>query len=177
MSLKSTLMGALTALAFATSAFAEIEIHDQYARSSNAMAGAAFMMIYNYGDTDDRLLSVTSDAAARVELHTHTEDENGVMRMGEVEAGFVLPAGGELLMKRGGDHVMFMGLSDPFNQGDIVTITLVFENAGEVVVEIPVDQDRTETMDHGNMDDSDMDHDDMDHSDTDHDDMDHGSDG
>ncbi|MCF2872489.1 copper chaperone PCu(A)C [Octadecabacter sp. G9-8] len=161
MSLKSTLMGAFTALVLATPALADIEIHDQYARSSNAMAGAAFMVIHNHGDTDDHLISVTSDAAARVELHTHIEDADGVMRMTHVEEGFDLPAGGEIAMKRGAEHVMFMGLTDTFEQDEVITITLVFENAGEVVVEIPVDQNRM----------------DMDHGDTDHGDMDHGSDG
>lgn len=169
MSLKSTLMGALTAFALATPALAEIEIHDPYARSSNAMAGAAFMVIHNHGDTDDHLLSVTSDAAARVELHTHIEDADGVMRMTHLKDGMAIPADGQITMKRGADHVMFMGLTDAFAQDDIVTITLVFEQAGEVVVEIPVDQDRVET--HGEMDHSDMDHGEMDHSE-----MDHGSD-
>jgi len=151
-------MGAFAALALATPVLADIEIHDQYARSSNAMAGAAFMTIHNHGDTDDRLISVTSDAAARVELHTHIEDADGVMRMTHVEDGYDLPAGGELVMQRGSDHVMFMGLTTPFEQDEVITITFKFEKAGDVVVEIPVDQDRMEQgMDHGEMD-HDMDH-------------------
>jgi copper(I)-binding protein len=101
---------------------------------------------------------VTSDAAQRVELHTHIEDDNGVIRMIHVEDGFVLPAGGELRLQRGSNHVMFMGLTAPFEQDDVITITFVFEVAGEIIVEIPVDQDR---MDHSGMGD----------------DMDHGSDG
>ena len=160
MSFKTTLMGAVTALSFAMPAFAEIEIHDQYARSSNAMAGAAFMTIHNHGDVDDHLLNVTSDVSARVELHTHIEDADGVMRMTHLEEGIVLPAGGEIVMQRGGNHVMFMGLNALFEQDDVVTITFVFEYAGEVVVEIPVDQMREE---HGAMG-GDMSHDEMDHS-------------
>lgn len=167
MSLKSTLIASLTALTLATPALAEIEIHDQYARSSNAMAGAAFMVIHNQADIDDRLLSVTSDAAQRVELHNHIEDDNGVMRMTHVQQGFVLPAGGELHLQRGSNHVMFMGLNTPFEQDDVITVTFVFENAGEISVEIPVDQDR---MDHGAMDQGDMDHNDMDDGDDDMDD-------
>jgi len=159
MSLKSTLMGAIAALTLAVPAVAEIEIHDPYARSSNTMAGAAFMVIHNHGDTDDRLISVTSDAAARVELHTHLEDADGVMRMIHVEEGLDIPAGGEIAMKRGAEHVMFMGLTNAFEQDDIVTLTFTFENAGEVTVDIPVDQDRV-----------DMDHDHSGHS------HDHGSD-
>ena len=142
MSFKTTLLTAIAAASFSVPAFAEIEIHDQYARSSNAMAGAAFMVIHNHGDTDDRLVGVSSDAAARVELHTHIEDADGIMRMTHVEDGLDLPAGGEIAMVRGADHVMFMGLNAPFEQDEVVTITFEFENAGEVVVEIPVDQDR-----------------------------------
>lgn len=156
----------------ASAATAEVEVHDPYARSSNAMAGAAFMVIYNSGDTDDRLLSVHSDAAARTQLHRHLETDDGMMQMLHVEDGFVLPAGGNLSLQRGGDHVMFMGLTAPFEQDATITITLIFETAGEIIVEIPVDQDRIDTGAHG-----DMDHNDMDHGDMDHGEMDHGSDG
>ncbi|MCF2905287.1 copper chaperone PCu(A)C [Octadecabacter sp. CECT 8868] len=149
MSFKSILLGAAMALPLATAAFAEVEVHDQYARSSNAMAGAAFMLIHNHGDTDDRLIAVTSDVAARTELHTHIENAEGVMQMIHVEEGFELPAGGDITMERGGNHVMFMGLNEPFADDQTVTITLTFEEAGDVVVEIPVDQER---MDHGTMD-------------------------
>ena len=169
MSFKSTLAVAVGAMALAIPAFAEIEVHDPYARSSNAMAGAAFMVIHNHGDTDDRLVGVRSDASERVELHTHVEDESGVMRMIHVEDGFDLPAGGEIIMKRGGEHVMFMGLTAPFEQDDMITITFEFEQAGDVVVEIPVDQDRAaEHMDHsGHSDHSGHDHGD-DHEGHDH---------
>ena len=151
MSLNSTLIGALAAASFALPAFADIEIHGQYARSSNAMAGAAFMVIHNSGDTDDHLLGVTSDAAARVELHTHLENADGVMQMIHVEDGFPIPAGGDIFLQRGGKHVMFMGLSAPFEQDDLITIIFTFENAGDVTVEIPVDQNHVEsgTMDNG----------------------------
>ena len=154
MSLKLTLITAFTAFSLAIPALAEIEIRDQYALSSNAMAGAAFMVIHNHGDTDDKLLGVTSDAAQRVELHTHIEDENGVMRMVHVEAGFMLPAGNELRLQRGSNHVMFMGLTTPFKQGDTNGITFIFDNAGQINVSIPVDLDRIDHKDMG----SEMDH-------------------
>lgn len=153
MSLTSKLLATLTAATLATAAFAQdtITIEDAYARSSGktAKAGAAFMMIQNSGDADDRLISVESDAAARVELHTHVIDANGVAKMMEVEEGFVIPAGDMHMLKRGGDHVMFMGLTGPFVQGATVPVTLVFENAGEVVVEVPVDLERKDTGGHG----------------------------
>ena len=59
-------------------------------------------------------------------------------------------------LARGGDHVMFMGLNAPFEQGNMLNVTLVFEKAGEIEVQIPVDLERTEMEmpmehDHGAM--------------------------
>lgn len=144
---KTTLITGAVALASVLPAFAEIIIEDAYARSASPMAksGAAFMMIKNSGEAD-RLIAASSDAAARTELHTHLEGENGVMRMVHVEEGFELPADGMIAMQRGGKHVMLMGLNAPMEQGATVTVTLTFEKAGDVVVEVPVDLER---QDHG----------------------------
>ena len=146
---KTTLIAGAVALASVLPAFAEITIEDAYARSASptAKSGAAFMMIHNSGEVD-RLVGVSSDAAARTELHTHLEGENGVMRMVHVEEGFELPADGMIAMQRGGKHVMLMGLNAPMEQGATVTVTLTFEKAGDVVVEVPVDVER---QDHGGM--------------------------
>ncbi|MGC9370763.1 MAG: copper chaperone PCu(A)C [Paracoccaceae bacterium] len=145
MSLIKTAFAAIAAVSFALPAFAgDIMIEDAYARASTGMSksGAAFMIIKNMGDSDDRLVSAASDVAMRVELHTHISDANGVMKMVEVEEGFAIPAGGEHALQRGGDHVMFMGLNRPLEQGDTVTVTLTFEKAGEMTVDIPVDLER-----------------------------------
>lgn len=122
----------------------EISVVEPYARASTMMSqsGAAFMVIENAAGEDDRLVSAGSDVAAKVELHTHLEDDDGVMRMVEVEEGFVIPAGGQHVLQRGGDHVMFLGLTRPLAQGDTVSVTLRFETAGEMVVEVPVDLTR-----------------------------------
>ncbi len=52
------------------------------------------------------------------------------------------------MLKRGGDHVMFMGLNSAWEQGDLLPLTLVFEKAGEIDLEVQVDLERQETMDH-----------------------------
>jgi len=145
MSLKSSLLAGAALLAFALPAVAgDISIEDPYARASTMMSksGAAFMTIVNSGTTDDRLVKAASDVADKVELHTHIADGNGVMRMVEVEDGFPVPAGGTHVLERGGDHVMFLGLTRPLEQGDSVEVTLTFEQAGEMVVEVPVDLTR-----------------------------------
>lgn len=143
---KTTLLAAATAAVLAVPAFAQpvISITDAYARAAGkmAMAGAAFMVIRNDGDEDDRLIDARSDVAKVVELHTHVAGDNGVMKMRRVEGGFPVPAHGEHVLKRGGDHIMFMGLKEPFEQGKVITVTLVFEKTGEMTVEIPVDLTR-----------------------------------
>lgn len=145
MSLKINLLAAVAAVALAVPAFAgDITIEDPYARASTkkSSSGAAFMVLKNAGSEDDRLVSASSDVAKRVELHTHKEDGNGVMKMMEVEEGFAIPAGGEHALARGGDHVMFMGLTAPLQHGETVEVTLTFEKAGDVVVDVPVDLER-----------------------------------
>ncbi|MBD3662334.1 copper chaperone PCu(A)C [Sulfitobacter aestuariivivens] len=128
-----------------------IMIKDAYVRSStpSSPTGAAFMVLMNNGDVADRLISATSDVAKRVELHTHMSDDNGVMTMMEIEDGILLEAGGTHTLRRGGDHVMFMGLAAPLVQGEEITVTLTFETAGEIEVTIPVDHARK--PDHGAM--------------------------
>lgn len=151
MSIRSSLLAALASLALVTPATAqEIEIHEPYARSASPMAksGAAFMVIRNVGDADDRLIGVESPAARKVELHTHREAD-GVMRMIHVEEGFALPEGGEIRMQRGGHHVMMMGLTAPLEQGETIPLTLIFETSGEVTLDVPVDLERKPADGHG----------------------------
>ena len=112
-------------------------------------SGAAFMQIMNHTGADDRLVDARSEVAERVELHTHLSDANGVMKMVHVEEGFAIPAGESHMLKRGGDHVMFLGLKESLHHGDVVSLTLVFEKAGEVSVEVPVDLERKPN--HGGM--------------------------
>ena len=134
----------IASVAFATPVLSDITIADAYARSAtpNAMAGAAFMVIQNEGDSQDRLIRATSPAAKRVEIHTHRMNADGAMQMIHLEDGLVIDAGASHALARGGDHVMFMGLNDGWNQGDLIPLTLVFENAGEVVLEVVVDRER-----------------------------------
>ncbi|MEM9436198.1 MAG: copper chaperone PCu(A)C [Pseudomonadota bacterium] len=124
---------------------------DAYARaaSPNARAGAAFGMIMNPTEMDDTLIEVRADVSQRVELHTHIKGDDGVMMMREVEGGFAVPAGGSHMLARGGDHIMFMGLTESFTQGMEIPVTLVFENAGEVATVITVDLERVEEGMHG----------------------------
>ena len=95
----------------------DIAVDHPWARATPGRAknGAAYMKLRNHGGTDDRLMTVSSDVASRVELHTHLHD-NGVMKM--TESGPILvPAHGEAILQPGSLHVMMIGLTAPLMEG------------------------------------------------------------
>jgi copper(I)-binding protein len=140
--------------AFIQPAFAHDGVHIEgaYAVSKGAVGatGAIFFVVQNHQAADDVLLAAASDAAELVQLHTHIMADGGVMQMRHMPEGFIIPANGEHALLRGGDHVMMMGLTRALADGDMITLTLTFEKAGEVILEVPVDNQRKDApMDHG----------------------------
>ncbi|AWV06521.1 copper chaperone PCu(A)C [Marilutibacter maris] len=102
-----------------------------------AKVAGGFLTLRNGGADADRLLSIHSPAAERVEVH-EMRTVDGMMRMRHLEEGLEVPAGGEIRLAPGGYHLMFMQPARPFAEGDTVPATLVFEHAGEVEVEFRV---------------------------------------
>jgi copper(I)-binding protein len=115
-----------------------IEIDAPWARASAGMtaSGAGYMTMRNTGAAGDRLIAASTPAAARTELHTMAMDGD-VMRMRRVEA-IDIPAGGTAELKPGGLHVMLFGLKQPLKDGDRIPLTLRFEHAGELTVQLGV---------------------------------------
>ncbi len=118
-------------------------IEDAYIRanSPSAPAAAGYMVIRNVGGADV-LIAADADFARRTELHSVKVDEDGVASMTPIEGGIEIPAGGEAVLARGATHVMLMGLTEALAQGDAKPVRLLFENAGEMVVEFIVDHTR-----------------------------------
>jgi copper(I)-binding protein len=98
--------------------------------------GAAYLTVVNHGATGDRLLAVSTPVAAEAQLHSNTMDE-GVMKMRPLEA-VEIPAKGSAVLEPGGFHVMLMGVKAPLEEGDAFPMTLTFETAGSVEVEVHV---------------------------------------
>ena len=119
------------------SAQAQVQIEKPWARATapGAKVAGGYMLMRNQGAAD-RLVSASSPAAAKVELHVHVND-NGVMKMREVP-GYDVPAKGDFELKPGGAHLMFIGIKGPFKEGGKVPVKLKFENAGEVSAEFHV---------------------------------------
>ena len=103
-----------------------------------AMTGAGYFTVTNTGETDDTLLEIRADFP-RVMMHD-TETVDDIARMIHLEI-LAIPAGETVTFAPGGKHVMFMGLQgDPFEEGETVLATLVFENAGEIEIEFNVEK-------------------------------------
>ncbi|RKN07235.1 copper chaperone PCu(A)C [Streptomyces radicis] len=100
---------------------------------ATADLAAAFLTVENAGGTDDALTSVTSDIAGTVEIH---ETVDNAMR--QVDA-LPVPAGGELDLARGGNHVMLMDLTSQPVEGDTVTLELHFETSDPIALDVPVE--------------------------------------
>jgi hypothetical protein len=116
----------------------DLAIGHPWTRAAGANAnGAAFMRLRNTGAQPDRLVSASTPIARVVELHTMIR-EGDVMRMRPVTDIAVAP-GQTVELRPGGFHVMLIGLTAPMPQGGRVPLTLRFERAGEVQVELTVE--------------------------------------
>ena len=105
--------------------------------SATALTGAGYLAITNTGDTADSLIAVEADFQ-RVMIHD-TKVENDVASMFHIEAAEIAP-GETVTFAPGGKHIMFMGLDgDPFEAGEAVAATLVFEKAGRIDVNFNVE--------------------------------------
>lgn len=116
-----------------------LEIHDPVARATlpNAPVSGGYLTIRNTGTEADRLTGGSAAFAARVEVHEMTMSGD-VMKMRELEGGLEIPAGGEVTLKPGGLHIMFVKLDGRLMAGETRKVTLEFEKAGAVEVEFAV---------------------------------------
>jgi copper(I)-binding protein len=117
-----------------------IEIRQPWTRATpaTAQAGGGFLVVANTGTTPDRLIGAKSPVADKVEVH-EMKMEGSIMRMRAVEKGLEIPPGGTVELKPGGFHIMFVGLKAPFAKDGKVPLTLTFEKAGSVDLELPVE--------------------------------------
>lgn len=121
-----------------TTALAQVEIERPWVRASapGVKIAAGYMIIHNKSAAPERLVSVATPVAARVETHVSIKDGE-IMRMREVK-GYDLPAKGSFELKPGGAHLMLIDVKQPLKEGDKVPVTLKFEKAGEVRAEFAV---------------------------------------
>ena len=139
-----TILGlAFGALVMATAAHGqeyragEVRVIQPWARASAgpARVTAAYMSLETVGP-GDRLIAASSPAANRATLHIQII-ENEVAKMRRVEA-IPVDSGEATVLRPGGLHIMLTGLKAPLKEGERFPLTLTFEKAGTVDVEVVV---------------------------------------
>jgi hypothetical protein len=117
-----------------------LEISHPWTRATppTAKTGGGFLTITNKGPTADRLIAARSPVSLKVEVHEMKMD-GSVMRMRELEKGLEIPPGATVTLKPGSYHIMFMELKAPLAKDGKVPVTLVFEKAGSIDVELQVE--------------------------------------
>lgn len=116
---------------------ASLSIHDPFIPAPPTDLAALYFDMVDLDGEGDRLLGVTTSAAAMTMLHFSTTDGD-LSRMLPVEGGIVLPPSGATALEPGGLHVMLMALEAPLAEGDTVEVTLHFERSESVTFEAPV---------------------------------------
>lgn len=122
----------------AAAAGPQIVYHDAWGRPSPKMAGtgAVYVVVENKGSQADRLVGMTSPAAATVELHESFMDGD-VMKMRPVPT-LEVPAGGTVELKPGGIHIMLIELTEPLTPNSHISAILKFEKSGEIPLDVEI---------------------------------------
>ncbi|KJY84498.1 hypothetical protein TW81_02925 [Vibrio galatheae] len=137
MKLKALILACLT---LSPLAYAETDImtNHAYARATppNAPTSAVFAEFMNKGDTERHIVSATTDAAGKVELHD-VITEGDVMKMRQIEK-ITIPAKGKTVLKPGSLHIMLFDLTKPFVEGDSINVQVTFANGETQTITAPI---------------------------------------
>ncbi|HEX9447926.1 MAG TPA: copper chaperone PCu(A)C [Dongiaceae bacterium] len=107
------------------------------ATTSSGANGAIYLEVDNNGSIADRLVAVASPVAAMA--HLHTTEMQGDMASMKTMTGLDIPAGAKVILKPQANHIMLMGLSQQLKPGGNFPLTLQFEKAGKIEVQVAVE--------------------------------------
>nr|WP_238361418.1 copper chaperone PCu(A)C [Actinopolymorpha pittospori] len=128
---------------YATGTVGKITVQSAYAatpvRSGSTAMTAAYISIVNNASHAIDLVSASSPAATRVELHTTVSTGAGAASMKPVDK-ISIPPHGMRTLRPGGDHLMVTGLRQPVPAGGRLPLTLRFAGqAGKVASTLRLD--------------------------------------
>jgi copper(I)-binding protein len=123
-------------------------IHDAWVRAPLDVNNnsAAYMSLEVGGHQADRLLAAETTAAERAELRTYWM-EGCFAHRPNVEAIEVFPDT-KTVLDPGGLHIELIGVEEELVEGRTIPLTLTFEKAGRVEIEVSV-RERRQRFGHG----------------------------
>ena len=123
-------------LIFSSNLNAEISVENEWARVTPSGTGSVYMKIKNNGNSEDKLLSASSDKAGMVMIHRSIREGN-ISKMIHIHDGIAIPGNSEVSLKPGDYHLMLMDLDKNLSLGDKISIVLNFEKNDSLEI-IPV---------------------------------------
>ena len=99
--------------------------------------GVGYMSISNNGSSDITLVGAVTPRAGSVSIH-ETSMHDSVMRMTPVRGGLPIPAGTTVELKPHSFHLMLEKLKSPLREGESIPLTLSFDGAEDMQVELNV---------------------------------------
>ena len=114
-----------------------VTITDAWVKAVESGMTAAFGLVENSGDAEVTIVAASSAASPMIELHETVDDGTGTMTMRQKDGGFVIAPGESLELMPGGNHIMFMGVTEPIVAGDEITITLEFADGSTLEFTAP----------------------------------------
>jgi periplasmic copper chaperone A len=125
-SMKSSLFF-VAAMSLASLASAQVTVSEPWVRASVPQQKATGVFMKLTSKDGGKLVAAKSTAAAVVEIHEMTMDNN-VMKMRALPS-LALPAGKAVELRPGSYHVMLIDLKAQIKDGDTVPVTLTVESA------------------------------------------------
>lgn len=111
-----------------------VTVVDPWVKAADGEMTGMFGTIVNETDTDLTIVSIEVPGAGTVQMHETVVEADGSSSMKEVQGGFTVPAGGELRLEPGADHIMLMQLEGPIEPGEEVTATVTFDSGEQLTV-------------------------------------------
>jgi copper(I)-binding protein len=115
----------------------QLTVYDAYIRQpASPDVAAAYLTVRNNGSTPDRLSSAYCGAAGTTSVHA----DSAAMKPGEVAKStpLTVPADSTVRLTPAKGHIMLDKLTGTLKAGDTVSLLLRFDNAGQVLLDVPV---------------------------------------
>ena len=115
-----------------------VAVTEAWARPTPGRTTTSAVYMEIRAEEGDSVIAVSVDPAVAMSAMAHeTTSSAGQLSMDHV-MGIELPAGDDIRFEPGGLHVMLEGLAEPLVAGDTFELTLDFERADDVIVEVVV---------------------------------------
>lgn len=93
-----------------------------------------YMVLRNTGTTPDRIVAASSPFATKVELRSAKSDGEGQLQAINVAPNTTVE------LSASGPHIMLVGLKEPLDGYQYFPLTLSFERAGDIAIEVYVEE-------------------------------------